>query len=59
MLVKTLALYEAVTGLNQMAQHANMNVKHENIHPTALFKMIFWCCGYLIKTSSLECDIHL
>lgn len=31
MLVKTLSLYEAKTGLDEMAQHANMNARHENI----------------------------
>jgi hypothetical protein len=41
MLVKTLTLYEAESGLNQMAQQANMNVRHENIHPLVLFKMNF------------------
>jgi hypothetical protein len=54
-LVKTFTLYEAVTGLNQMAQHANKRIYILQL----LFKMICWCCGCLIETNSLECDTYL
>jgi hypothetical protein len=53
-LVKTLTLYEAITGLksnDSACKHECKTWKYTSYSLQLLLKMIFLCCGSLIKTS--------